>query len=116
MRTAAIAATATALLASLAILCAAWEWRIAPLRPGGSWLILKALPLVVALPGMVRGSRYTYQWCSLLLPAYLCEGAVRAATEAGVPRLLAVIELSLAGALFACVLLYARRSRPATSQ
>lgn len=116
MRTAAIATTATALLASLAILCAAWEWRIAPLRPGGSWLLIKAVPLVAALPGMARGRRYTYQWCSLLLPAYFCEGAVRAATDAGVSRVLAGMELLLAGALFACVLLYARRTQPTTCE
>jgi uncharacterized membrane protein len=115
MRTTVIAAAATALIAALALLCAVWEWRIAPLRPGGSWLALKALPLLAALPGIARGRRRTYQWCSLLLPSYLCEGAVRTLSDAGPSRLLAGLELLLAGALFACALAYARRTAvPAT--
>ena len=30
----------------LIALCIAWETVLAPLRPGGSWLVLKVLPLL----------------------------------------------------------------------
>ena len=33
-------------LVALLMLCLAWELWWAPLRPGGSWLVLKALPLL----------------------------------------------------------------------
>src|SRR5262245_48105140 len=49
-------------LAALTALCLAWEWRIAPLRPGGSALVLKTLPLAAALPGVFRRRLYTFQW------------------------------------------------------
>ena len=33
-------------LLALIALCLAWEIWLAPLRPGGSWMLLKALPLL----------------------------------------------------------------------
>ncbi|MGH8629456.1 MAG: DUF2069 domain-containing protein, partial [Burkholderiales bacterium] len=47
----------------------AWELWLAPLRPGGSWLVLKALPLLLPLLGVLNGRRYTYQWASMLVLA-----------------------------------------------
>jgi hypothetical protein len=38
---------ATAAFVDLFILCVCWEWFISPLRPGGSWLILKGIPLTL---------------------------------------------------------------------
>ena len=62
----------TAAIASLAGLIAvslAWELWLAPLRPGGSWLALKALPLCLPLAGILKGKVYTYQWTCLLVLA-----------------------------------------------
>jgi len=101
---------AAASLVALILLCVAWEWRLAPLRPGGSTLILKALPLLVPLFGILRGRRYTHQWTSLLSLAYVMEGIVRAMTETGMRRWLALAEIALAMALFATTALYARVS------
>ena len=42
---------------------------LAPLRPGGSALVLKAVPLLLALPGAWRRGVYTLQWASMLDPA-----------------------------------------------
>jgi uncharacterized membrane protein len=106
----AIAATASILLAALFMLCLAWEWRLAPLRPEGSWLALKALPLLAALPGVLRGRRYTYQWASLLILPYFAEGVVRAASDMGISRTLAACETAISLAFFACALAYARRT------
>jgi uncharacterized membrane protein len=84
-----------------------------PLRPGGSLLALKALPLVVPLVGIVSGKRYTYQWSSMLILAYLAEGVTRAWSEAGMARTLATIEIALSLAFFAAALSYARLTRGA---
>lgn len=101
---------ATLSLIALLFLCLAWELWWAPLRPGGSWLVLKALPLLAPLFGMLRGRRYTHQWVSLLALPYFIEGIVRAATEHGLSGQLAMAEAALAVALFAGAVMYARVS------
>ena len=102
---------AAAALAALIALCLAWELWLAPLRPGGSLVALKALPLTLPLAGILAGRRATYQWSSLLILAYFAEGATRAWSEAGRSRELAWLEIVLSLAFFACVLAYARLSR-----
>jgi len=104
---------ATLSLIALLFLCLAGELWWAPLRPGGSWLVLKALPLLAPLFGMLRGRRYTHQWVPLLALAYFTEGIVRAATEHGLSGRLAIAETALAAVLFASAVLYARASRKA---
>lgn len=95
---------ACASLVALVFLTLAWELFLAPVRPGGSWLVLKALPLLAPLFGVLRGRRYTFQWSTLLIWAYAAEGATRLYTDAGTSRLLAGIELALAlGYFFAAV-------------
>jgi hypothetical protein len=67
----------------------AWELWLAPLRPGGSMLALKALPLLFPLLGILRGKRYTHQWTSMLALAYVAEGLVRTASDQGPSQALA---------------------------
>ena len=107
------AAQAVALVALLALifLCLAWELWLAPLRPGGSWLALKALPLALPLAGVLKGKRYTYQWSSLLILVYLAEGATRAWSDHGLSRNLALAETALSLGFFAAAVCYARLSR-----
>ena len=100
-------ATATALTA-LITLCLGWELWIAPLRAGGSMLALKALPLLFPLFGVLRERRYTYQWTSMLVLAYMAEGSVRAVTEGGITRVLALTEIALACACFCLAIMFAR--------
>ncbi|MCG6876893.1 MAG: DUF2069 domain-containing protein [Betaproteobacteria bacterium] len=95
------------LLALIAV-CLAWEVWLAPLRPGGSWLMLKALPLLAPLRGVLAGRRRTYQWASMLILAYVAEGAVRAWSDHGLSAALAVAEAILALAFFASAVTYAR--------
>lgn len=99
---------ASASLVSLVFLCLAWELWLAPLRPGGSMLALKALPLLLPLFGILRGARYTHQWTSMLALAYVAEGLVRCASDQGASQLLALAETVLAMLLFAGCLGYAR--------
>jgi uncharacterized membrane protein len=81
-----------------------WELWLAPLRPGGSWLALKALPLALLWPSLARGARRTRQWLTLLLPAYVAEGVVRAASEPGRHALVAATAALVATVAFAALL------------
>lgn len=98
-------------LIGLIALCVGWEMWLAPLRPGGSWLVLKTLPLLFPLFGILHGRRYTHQWASLLALAYLIEGIVRATSDPQPMRLLAVAEIFLATAFFISTACYARLTR-----
>jgi uncharacterized membrane protein len=103
--------TATASLLGLIALCLAWELWLAPLRPGGSLIALKALPLALAVRGIFEGRRYTYQWSSLLILAYFAEGVTRSVAERGASQACAATELALSVAFFAAVVAYARLTR-----
>ena len=100
-------------LGALIVLCAAWELWLAPLRPGGSLLALKALPLALCIPGVFSGKRYTYQWSSMLILAYFAEGVTRGWAERGTSQILAFIEIFLTLAFFVAAVSYARRTRAA---
>lgn len=103
---------AIASLVALIALVLAWEMWLAPLRPGGSWLALRALPLVAAFPGILRGRRYTYQWASMLALVYVGDGAVRAWSDAArLSRTLAWAEIALAAAFFLAAAFGARALR-----
>lgn len=95
----------------LVLLGLAWELRLAPLRPGGSWLVLKVVPLLLPLMGLLRGRRYTFKWSSLLVWAYMVEGAMRAASDPGPSARLAILELALGAAFFAAAVAYLRATR-----
>ena len=82
------------------MLCVSWELWLAPLRPGGSLIALKALPLALPLGGILSGSRYTYQWSSMLILAYFAEGATRAWAERGTSQTLALAEIVLSLVFF----------------
>ncbi len=98
-------------LVALIALCLAWELWLAPLRPGGTLLALKALPLVLPFGGIAGGRRYTYQWSSMLILAYLAEGVTRTWSETGVSQQLAVAEIVLSSMFFAATVSYARLTR-----
>lgn len=103
--------TASASLIALILLCLLWELTLSPVQPGGSWLVLKCLPLLLPLRGILHGRRYTFQWSSLLIVFYFAEGATRAIVETGMGRALASAEAALALAFFFAGVAYLRRSR-----
>jgi uncharacterized membrane protein len=98
-------------LITLIFLCLAWEGWLAPLRPGGSWLTLKAAFLLLPLFGILRGKRYTYKWLSLFIQFYLLEGLTRATSDAGLSQMLAISETVLAAIVFISAILYIRTTR-----
>lgn len=86
----------------------AWELWLAPVRPGGSWLAIKVLPLCFPLAGLLRNRMYTYRWVSLVVWLYFTEGVVRAYSDRGLGARLALIEIALCLALFAACVLHVR--------
>ena len=104
---------ASACLVALILLVLAWELFLAPLKPGGSWLVLKVLPLMAPLFGVLRGQRYTFQWSTLLICLYAAEGAMRTYTDLGLSARLALVEALLSAAYFAAAVAYLRATRPA---
>jgi uncharacterized membrane protein len=104
---------ATVILAALIGLTLTWELWLAPLRPGGSWFIVKTLPLLLPLRGIVRGRIYTYRWSTMLILAYFTEGAVRAYAEPGIVAALGAIEITLSMGFFVTAIAYVRVARAA---
>jgi uncharacterized membrane protein len=97
---------ATTALVALIALSVAWEWWLAPLRPGGSALVLKAVPLLLALPGVWRRQLYTLQWASMLILLYFAEGIVRGWSDRGLSAGLGWLEAALSVVFFVCTLAY----------
>ena len=95
-------------MAGLIVLGLAWEMWLAPIRPGGSLLALKVLPLCLPLAGILKNRMYTYRWISLLVWLYFTEGAVRAWSDRPPGNYLAMIEVFLCLLLFAACALHVR--------
>ncbi|MBT0960409.1 DUF2069 domain-containing protein [Denitromonas iodatirespirans] len=111
MKARTVAWIASLLWIALIVLCVVWEVWLAPLRPEGSWLMLKAAPLLVPLFGLLHGRRYTYQWGCMFVLLYFMEGVVRMNDPGGV-ALLARIEIVLTVAAFVVMMWYARMTAP----
>ena len=103
-----LATVASASLIALILLCLAWELWLAPLRPGGSWLVLKTLPLLALLFGILHGRIYTYRVTSLMVWPYFAEGAMRVMTESRPSAGLAALEIALSLLLFLSAALFIR--------
>ena len=95
-------------LIGLIVLGLAWEMWLAPIRPGGSLLALKVLPLCIPLAGILRKRMYTYRWVSLMVWLYFTEGAVRAWSDRAPGNYLAMLEIVLCLLLFTACALHVR--------
>jgi uncharacterized membrane protein len=95
-------------LLGLMLLGLVWELWLAPLRPGGSWWVIKIFPLILPLAGLLKKRMYTYRWVSLLVWVYFTEGIVRATSEKGTSAALAWIEVALCLVLFTVCALHVR--------
>lgn len=110
---------AVACLIGLIMLCLCWELWLAPLRPGGSFLVFKAVLLLLPLRGVLKGKVYTYQWLSMFSLAYFTEGVMRAWGDGGMVRVLALLEIALSAGLFVCVTGFAhsfKRQKPSVAR
>ncbi len=106
-------------LAGLIALGLAWEMWLAPIRPGGSLLALKVLPLVMPLAGVLKNRMYTYRWLSLLVWLYFTEGVVRAWSDTAPGNALAFAQVVLCLLLFVACAMHVRirfkNQEPSTS-
>ena len=100
-----------ALVAALILVELLWETVLAPVRPGGSWLALKALPLALVWPGIAHGRVRSRQIASLLLPFYFAEAIARAVTETGRHGIVAGSAAALSAAAFVALMLSFRAAR-----
>jgi uncharacterized membrane protein len=103
---------ASASLIALIFLCLAWELWLAPLRPGGSWVALKAIALLPPLMGVLKGRRYTYQWASMFILLYFVEGVMRAWSDRGISAWLALGEVALSLVFFGAAICFAKLTAP----
>lgn len=87
-------------LLALIVLGLAWELVLSPLRPGGSWLVLKVLPLCIPLVGLLKNRLYTYRWVSLVVWLYFIEGVVRGWSDKPPGNWLGMLEVVLCLMLF----------------
>jgi uncharacterized membrane protein len=95
-------------MVGLIVLGLAWELWLSPIKPGGSLLALKVLPLCLPLAGILKNRMYTYRWISLLVWVYFTEGATRAWSDRPPGNYLAMIEVFLCLLLFAACALHVR--------
>jgi uncharacterized membrane protein len=103
--------SAIASLIALIFLCLLWEALLAPLPSSNRVMMLKALPLLLPLLGILRERVYTYQWSTLLILPYFVEGVVRTWSDSGLSQKLAAAEIGLTTVYFWSVVLWLRLGR-----
>jgi uncharacterized membrane protein len=104
-------------LIALIVLCLLWEFKIAPLRPGGSLLALKVLPLLLPLRGVLKGRLYTMQWAAMLILLYFMEGVVRAWSDPSpVSALMGGLEIVFSLVFYLCAIFYLRPAKQAAKK
>ena len=103
-------------LIGLIVLGLLWELWLAPVRPGGSLLALKVLPLCIPLAGLLKNRLYTYRWVSLVVWLYFTEGVVRAWSDRAPSSYFAMVEIALCVLLFIACALHVRMRFRAAAQ
>ncbi|OAM29994.1 hypothetical protein A7P95_02935 [Eikenella longinqua] len=98
-------------LLALIFLSLAWELWLAPLRPGGSWLALKALPLCLLLPGILQRRRQSFLLSGMLVLFYAAEAVVRLFDAVPASRACAMAALAAGGVFFVSCLMFMRSGR-----
>lgn len=108
---------AIASLILLIIWCVLWEMVLAPLHPGGSWMVLKAAPLLIPLYGVFKRDIYTLQWSSMMILLYFTEGVVRGYSDKGsLSAWLGWGEAAIVCVYFVCAVMYLRPYKKAAKR
>ena len=104
-------------LVGLIVLGLAWELWLAPLRPGGSWMALKVVPLLIPLRGVIKRDVYTLQWSSMMILIYFAEGIVRATSDrVYLSAVLGGIEVALVTIYFFAAIYYLKPYKKAAKK
>lgn len=110
-------------LALLAYVCLigltlVWEAWLVPARHAPAlWLLIKTVPLLLPLPGLLRARRRAYLWAMLLILLYFIEGVVLSVSRRADPLALdsvlpyALAETLLSALFFAAAAVHLRRAR-----
>jgi uncharacterized membrane protein len=85
-----------------------WELVLDPGTAPWLWAAIKSVPLLIALPGVLRANNYTLQWASMLVLLYMAEGCVRGMSAGGVSQLLGWVEFALSWITFFGIVLHLR--------
>jgi uncharacterized membrane protein len=96
---------------ALILLTVWWEGFGAPLREGGSAMVLKGLPLLLPLRGLLHGRLKSIQWAALLTLPYLTEGLTRAWADPQPSAAYALAEALLCGAFLILSWVWLKRAR-----
>ena len=102
---------------ALIVLTILWEGWLAPIPPAGMWLMIKSLPLLIPLFGMLHEKRVYFSIASLIAMPYFTEGVMiswgEIATGANNPRLLAssLAEVILVLSFVVCVYIYLKNTK-----
>jgi len=96
---------------ALILLTVWWEGYGAPLREGGSALVLKGLQLLLPLRGLLHGRLKSIQWASLLCLPYLTEGLTRAWADPQPSAAYALAEAVLCGVFLVLGWVWLKRAR-----
>ncbi|MEY2593068.1 MAG: hypothetical protein RI972_757 [Pseudomonadota bacterium] len=99
-------ALSIAALLGLVVLGLAWELVLAP--TGNRTLVLKVIPLLFPLFGLLKHRLYTHRWVSLLVWLYFTEGVVRATSDPYPSWVLALVEVLLCLVLFTASAVHVR--------
>lgn len=101
----------SAVLGLLALLAAALlAWQRTPLAAGSLVPLLWLVPLLLPLPGLLRGKRYTYAWSTLLVIGYIALALTEIVADPRA-RLVPALILFVAFALFVALVTYLRATR-----
>ena len=74
---------------------------------GGSWMVLKVIPILIPLRGILKKQIYTMQWSSMLILLYFTEDVVRVYSDkAWLSSVLAGLEVVLTVLFFFSVIFY----------
>lgn len=104
-------------MALLIVWLAAWETVIAPIKPGGSLLALKAVPLLLPLIGAIKRDIYTLQWSSMVILLYFAEGVVRGYSDTDpLSQVMAWGEAAIVIIYFMCTILFLRPYKKAAKK
>ena len=99
-------------LICLIFLLCSWELFLAPFKNQSSWLVLKIIPLLISLMGILKGKIYTYKWSGMLILIYFIEGVVRSYSDQSLSSKIALFEVFLSIVFFLCVAFYVKANRP----
>ena len=94
----------------VALACCVLLWQRASLLRGSIVPLLWLVPLLPALPGLVRGKRYTYAWSTLVITGYIALALTEVVANP-FDRLASAAMLFTAFAVFVALVAYLRLSR-----